>query len=205
MTGLATFRPATRDELRDPKFCSYAKSLTVGEKPILCQCADCNGEALIMPTLTMASMGGRHAIGTGTLICPRCWHPVIGRILWTVAHQGGRSWIAQKRYRDAIRILADIGLLKRGRGHWYQLTPAGMAVLWVKERVGWEFESAHTRGEYRTERLPGTGGGYAAGYWEHSDCGRWIHHRWAPAGKVWPIKGVGVLHFVSSAPEGKAA
>ena len=144
-----------------------------------------------MPALTMKTPS------TGTLICPTCWHPVVGRLLLGVVAVGGRALIRRKQHREVARMLADLGLLKRLHGWNYALTPAGMAVLWVKERVGWEFERAHARGWYRTERLNGD---YAAGYWSNEGTtGQWIHHRWEPASKVWPIGGVGVLHFGVSA------
>lgn len=187
----------TDAQLRDPNFRSYEKSLAIGEKPLECECGECRGPAVVMPALT------NDAPHTGTLICPRCWHPLIGRMLWTLASMGGAAYLGAKKWRPVTAVLTPLGLIRKLRGHNYEITPAGMAVLWVKERVGWEFEHAHARGEYRSERL---GGSWSCGYWSDEPNHilnfpgqQWIHHRWAPAGKVWPIKGVGVFRFGEAA------
>lgn len=169
----------TKSQLRDPKFNSYEKCLVTGQVPILCECGDCHGPALILPALTMK------APSTGTTVCPICWHPVVGRILWSVASAGGKLRIDDSKYNATAVALSDLGLLKK-RGHQYLITPAGLAVLSLKESVGWEMELAHKRGAYRTETL--LRGAKSSGYWSQDDTwGQWIHHRHGSAAKVGPI------------------
>lgn len=180
----------TQAQLRDPHFRSYEKCLVIGEKPIECECGTCGGAALIMPALNMQTPS------TGTLICPSCWHPVIGRILLTIANQWGRSYIRAKKWQPFVQQLLVLGLLRDDGEHYYALTPPAMSVLWVKEKAGWEFEKAHARGWYRSVRI---GGDWASGYWSNGETGHWIHHRWGTSRKPWPISGHGVLRFGDAA------
>jgi hypothetical protein len=71
---------------------------------------------------------------------------------------------------------------------------AGLAVLWLKESIGWEFEIAHARGWYRTENFPCSGP--HTGYFRNEGTtGQFIPHMPGRHTRVWPIRGVGVLRF----------
>lgn len=89
-------------------------------------------------------------------------------------------------------------LEKGGRGK-ISITPLGLALLWLKESVGWEFESAHQRGEYVTEKL--LCDEYATGYWSSpTGPARFVYHR-NMGGKStaheepWELGGIGVIEF----------
>lgn len=182
----------TPEQLRDPKFCSYEKSLAVGEKPTRMQCAECRGPAMALPCITMTSPF------TGTLVCPHCWHPLIGRTLLTLAQYNKWTniprWISVKHgWEQALVPLVSLGLVEKS-GRRFRITNAGLAALWLKESVGWEFENAHANGWYRTERFPIAGKmtGYFAndGKW-----GQFMPHHAGSHRKVWPIKGIGILRL----------
>ena len=188
-------RRPTAAQMNDPHFQSYEKEVAIGRPLTLMQCGECDGPAVALPPITMA------APMTGTLICPRCWHPIVGRSLLTAAQHGGSMHVAKSRLADrckpALDNLVTLGLLSR-RGRTYTLTNAGLAVLWLKEAVGWEFERVHARGWYRTEKFFD---GPVTGYFHNEGkTGQFIPHRTGQRHtRVWPLGGVGVLHF------GKAA
>jgi hypothetical protein len=180
-------KPPTAAQLQDPSFCSYEKCLVTGARLVPMQCAECRGAAVAIPALTM------RAPSNGTLVCPRCWHPLYGRLLMTYAKHGRWVNVRSKKWDVEIAHLADLGLLQK-RGRWHRMSPTGLAVLWLKESVGWEFESAHARGWYRTERLP-SAGSYTGYYATDGTWGQFIPHHKGSHRKPWPIQGVGVMHF----------
>lgn len=181
----------TQEQIQDPHFQSYEKQLLVRPRLDVWTCGECDGPCVALPALTM------EAPMTGTVVCPRCWHPVVGRMLATFATCGGWGALRSKKWIETFRMLVKLGLLKK-RGRYGRITPAGLAVLWLKESVGWEFEIAHVRGWYRTENFPGSGP-YTGYFHNEGKTGQFIPHMPGRHTKVWPLKGIAYISFGSRA------
>lgn len=182
----------TPAQLRDPKFCSYEKCLATGEGPSLMYCGECDGPAMALPALNMQSPF------TGTLICPHCWHPLVGRTLQTLAAYNRwtnipRAISIKEGWEQALVPLVTLGLIEK-RNRRFRITPAGLAALWLKESVGWEFEWAHARGWYRTEKFT-TAGKFTGYYANEGKWGQFLPHHKGTHRKVWPLGGVGYICF----------